>query len=277
MSLVYCPECSHEVSANAVACPNCGRPIAPVVEERHVVATAPVSREGFPPWAWIPIGVALVSLVVVMILLFRSSGDSNVNVAINRRDQNRLANSTTTSSVPSTGPQSVTVPGQPPTETTVPGTTTGAPVAPPPDKGSAMIKAQIVNSRGQALPARSTRFYLLDKDLETILTEARVDPIEGNTLSGSIGLASVFPDRYGDFQRAAMRAINAHVKYSGTTDSSGAAGVKGIIPNSYYLFAITRAGKGFAMWDSPISIVPGDNVLDLSPQAITEIADSSGL
>ncbi|MBV9217348.1 MAG: hypothetical protein JO053_14360, partial [Acidobacteria bacterium] len=268
--------------------PNCGLPIQPtVVEERPVVTRAAVRREGFPAWAWVPIGALAVAILIIGILLFRSNDDSsNVNVAMNARraEQNRLANSsTTTTTVPSSGPQSVTVPGEapvvttgaPPVETTVPGTSS-APVAPPPDKGTAVIKARIVSPRGGTSAARGTKFYLLDKDIETILSEARVEPIEGNTLSASIGLAAVFPDRYGEFQRAAMRAISAHVKYSGTTDASGAASVKGIKPDSYYLFAITRAGRGFAMWDSSVSIVPGDNVLDLSPQSITEIPDTNG-
>jgi hypothetical protein len=116
----------------------------------------------------------------------------------------------------------------------------------------------------------------LDKDVETILTEARLEPIEGNTLAGSLGLAIVYPDRYGDFQQRAMRAISAHAKYSGTTDGSGTANVGGIIPKEYYLFGITRVGKGFALWDSPVSVTPGQNVINLSPQSVTEIADTSG-
>jgi len=117
---------------------------------------------------------------------------------------------------------------------------------------------------------------LLDKDVETILDEARLEPIEGNTLAGSLGLAIVFPDRYGDFQRSAMRAIAAHAKYTGTTNGSGTANVGGIVPKDYYLFGITRVGKGFALWDSPVSVTPGENVINLSPQSVTEVPDTSG-
>jgi hypothetical protein len=137
-----------------------------------------------------------------------------------------------------------------------------------------VIKAQFATSRGQAQPAKGVKFYLLDKDIETILSNAGVTPIEGNSLTGSLGLAAVFPDRYSDFQRSAMRAIGAHAKYSGSTDGSGTANLNGIKPSEYYLFSIARSGRGFAIWDSPVSIVPGQNMLDLSPQAITEVPDT---
>lgn len=289
MSLIYCPECAHEVSANAVACPNCGHPTpVPVVEHVEPII-APVSvatpvihrREGFPTWALIPIAVLAIILIFVMFLIFRGNDDSsNMNIAVNAGRGNPANRDTRTVSVPPGESQPVSVPptqtAVPSTQTTVPGTTTGAPVAPPPDKGAVVIRAMIVNSRGQTQPARSAKFYLLDKDVETILSQARVEPIEGNTLAGSIGLAAVFPDRYGDFQRAAMRAIGAHAKYSGTTDGGGTANVKNIAPNQYYLFCISRIGRGFALWNSPVSVNAGDNTLELSPQSITEVADTSG-
>lgn len=284
MSMIFCPECGREVSVEAVACPGCGRPMSappPPVVERRVVVTPP-HREGFPQWAFIPIGVLGLVLLIAMFLMFRGEEDTgNVNLAVNaagRRTTVEPDRDSRTVSVPPSESAPVSVPGQqttlPSQQTTVPGTSTGAPVAPPPDKGIVVIRAKLVNSRGDTQPARAAKFYLLDKDIETILSQARVEPIEGNSLSASLGLAAVFPERYGDFQRAAMRAIGAHAKYSGTTDGSGAAKVSGIAPDGYYLFAITRVGRGFAMWNSPVSVVAGDNTLDLSPQTITEIQSS---
>jgi len=289
MSLVYCPECGHEVSANATTCPNCGQPLSagpPVVERvERPVPTAVVTRtrrEGLPPWAIPVFAVCAILLVVVLFLLFRGSSDdanTNVNLAMNARRQAEANRDLRTTNLP---PNNVTVPGSqvsvpttttgvPPTETTVPGTTTAAPVQPPPDKGTVAIKAQVITPKGATQPARSARFYLLDKDVETILNEARVEPIEGNSLSSSLGLAIVHPDQYAEFQRAAMRAIAAHAKYTGTTGSDGSARIANIAPKEYYLFAITKVGNGFALWNSPVSVVPGDNLMDLSPQSITEI------
>lgn len=288
MPLVYCPECGHEISKNAVACPNCGLPLQerPVVVEEKPVVPPPVvtsvrREDGIPPWAIAVMGILGVLLLVVLFFLIRGSGtDSNVNVAMNAnaRRQNEINRGVATTDVPSTGSQSVTVPETQvpadtttyPSTTTVPGATTGG-VTAPPDKGTVMIRAKLVNRRGDTSPAKSAKFYLLDKDLETILREARVEPIEGNTIAGSIGLATVFPDRYGDFQRAAMKAIANHAKYSGTTDSSGAAKIGSITPDSYHLFAIVRVGSGFALWDSPVSVIPGENVMELSPASVTEI------
>ena len=277
MSLVYCPECSHEISANAIACPNCGRPIsAPPAVERKVVVMPPVEREGgFPAWAFVPIGLLAVILLVVAYMAFRQPNDQanmNVNVNMAGRKTPEPIRDSRTSTVPSTTSPGVAVP--PSQTTTVPGTTTEAPVAPPSDKGTVVINAKINPASGGPQAARNTKFYLLDKDLETILSEARLEPIEGNTLTGSLGLAVVYPDRYGDFQRNAMRAIGAHAKYSGTTGGNGSTDLPGIAPNQYYLFAVTRVSRGFALWNSPVSVIPGQNILNLSPQNVTEIPDS---
>ncbi len=287
MSLIYCPECGHEISQNAIACPNCGRPInkPDVVVEKRPPAVVPVRREqGVPPWAFVLMGLVGVLLIVVLFLLFRGpADDANVNLAMNARRQAEANREVHTANVPPSEPSSVTVPGSqvsvpsaPPVGTTsvpstVPGTTTSAPVEPPPSKGTVAIRAQIVTPRGATQPARAARFYLLDKDVETILSEARVEPIEGNTLSGSLGLAAVHPDQYPEFRQAAARAIAAHTKYSGTTDAGGAARLANIAPKEYYLFAITRVGNGFALWNAPVSVNPGDNNLDLSPASVTEI------
>jgi zinc-ribbon domain len=279
MSLIYCPECGHEISANAIACPNCGRPIQPaipVVEKKVAVAT-PIRREnGFPAWAFVPIGLLAMILLIVAYIALRQSDETEANTNINvnmagRHPSTEPSRETRTVDIPPSGSsQPITVPGQ---TTTVPGTTSAAPVAPAPVTGTVVINAKIVPRRGSAQPARNTKFYLLDKDIESILDEARVEPVEGNSVTSSLGLAAVFPDRFSDFQRAAMRAIAKHVKYTGTTDSGGKAGLREVTPNEYYLFAITQSGQGFALWSSPVSVVNGENVLNLSPQTVTEIED----
>lgn len=293
MSLITCPECAHEVSVNAAACPNCGYPIqaAPQVEkivDREVVAApvvAPERREGFPPWAIVPIVLAAVGLFFLMYLLFRSDDPERVSVNVNaNRSRAQVERETRTSDVPATDTQTVTVPpseSQPPIDVPaparIPETTTVPPSAPPPTKGSVVINARVMPPRArEPAAARNTRFYLLDKDVEEILSEARVEPIEGNSLAASIGLAAVYPDRYGDFMRAAMRAIQRHVKYSGTTDGTGRVSLSNVEPDEYHLFAITRIGGGFAFWNAPVSVTSGQNNLELSPQSVTEIRDTSG-
>lgn len=276
MSIVLCPDCGHEISTAAAACTNCGLPrhtLPPVV--RNVVV-AP-REDSFPPWGIALIALGAILVLLVAFLIIRQSDDqanSNLSVNVNSR---RPATERATTTVPSTAPQGVSLPPSGPAQTTtVPGTTTSVPNPPPADKGSVTINAKVTAANGSSRAASGTKFYLLDKDLESILSEARIEPIEGNSLSASLGLAAVFPGRYGDFQRAAMRAIGNHVKYSGTTGAAGNTGLKGVEPNSYYLFAITRVGRGFALWNQSVSVVPGDNVMNLSPQTITEIPDPNG-
>src|SRR5436190_15801572 len=121
MSLVFCPECGHEISANAIACPNCGLPLSarpPVVEEikKPVVPAAVVTRtrsEGLPPWAIPVFAVCGILLVVILFLLFRGPSEdanTNVNVAMNARRQAEANREIRTTSVPATESQPATVP-----------------------------------------------------------------------------------------------------------------------------------------------------------------------
>ena len=254
---------------------------APVVE-RKVVVSPPRREGGFPPWLFIPIGVLAIVLLIFMYSAFRETDDEanlnvNVNLAGSRRAAANNERDSRTVTVPPSDSQTVTVPGQtvPGQTTTVPSTSTAPPSAPP-EKGTVVINAKVAPPRGAAQAARSAKFFLLDDDLESILNDAKLDPIEGNSLTASLGLAVVYPDRYGDFYRAAMRAINTHVKYSGTTDGKGAASLTGIDPDQYHLFGITRVGQGFALWNSPVSVIAGQNVLNLSPQSVTEISQGAG-
>lgn len=280
MSLIYCPECGHEISQAAIACPSCGRPInAPAQTiERPVVVTRPRDDGGFPPWAFVPIGIlGIAALFLLFYAMSRNDESANTNLNVNvsttrarTGDTGGTTNSqtinvpsdSTTVTLPPTSSQTVTVPGS---QTSIPADT----------KGKVVIDAKVANRTGAPTAVRNEKFYLLDKDLDSILNDADLDPIEGQTLANSFGLSVVYPDRYGDFNRKALAAIKDHIKYSGMTDGSGKAQLGGIEPDSYYLFGITKTGKGFALWKQPVTIRTGENILNLSPQSVTEMDRSS--
>ena len=273
MALIYCPECGHEISQAAVACPNCGRPIqpaAPIVEPPPIIVE---KREGgFPPWAIIPIVIAGLAAIFLLFMVFsRDDEDDNRNVRVNmsaQRGSSRSENVPATSSAPQPpadigSSQNVTIPGS---EGAVPAPTTG----------TVVIDARIATRSGQPQAVKNERFYLLDSDLETILSDAGLEGIEGESLSNSYGLAVMFPDRYGDFRDRALKAIKPHIKYAGQTDTTGRAQLGGVAPNSYYLFAITKTGRGYAIWSSPVTVITGENKLNLSPAPLTEVQPSAG-
>lgn len=268
MSMIYCPECGHEISTAAVACPNCGRPLSarPIHEAPPVVAHVE-RKDGVPNWIFIPLGIiGAVLLIVFFVVMSRNSGDTNSNVAVNVAARRQPVSNVNPNDIPTTNGS--TMGNAPPV--TVPGAQTDI-NQPAPTKGSVMIDAKIATRSGAPQPVKNEKFYLLDEDLETILSNARLEPVEGQSLANSFGLSVVYPDRFAEFHRGALRAIKDHIKYSGTTDLTGKAELGNVEPNAYYLFAVTRSGKGFAIWSSPVSIVPGQNALNLTPQEIREM------
>lgn len=288
MSLTNCPECGHEVSIDAVACPNCGRPLSaptPVIQRKVIVAERPTD-EGFPKWVIVPI--VILALVVVFLLIAitrnneetantrtvnvnlgtqRSSTDSRDTRTVNPPNQVEVPSSSTTVNPPSS---TTTAPSYPSSSTTVPSTQTQVNV--PADKGLVVIDAKVSTKTGTQ-SVKNEKFYLLDKDLETILSDADLEPIEGNSLSDSFGLAVLYPDRYGDFQSKALNAIKKHIKYNATTDGGGKASMKDVAPDSYYFFGITKTRSGFAIWNSPVSINGGENKLNLQPPRLNEMSE----
>ena len=265
MALIYCPECGHEISTAAVACPNCGRPLSasrPVHEATPVVAHVE-RKDRVPNWIFIPLGViGAVLLLVFFVFMSRNSPDDNSNLAVNVSTRRQPVSDAKTSDVPTTTvpAPAINVPGSQAEINSV-----------TPTKGSVVINAKIASRNGAPQPVKNEKFYLLDEDLETILSKARLEPIAGQTLANSFGLSVVYPDRYSAFHRDALRAIRNHIKYSGTTDATGKAELGGVEPDSYYLFAVTRSGRGFALWSSPVSINAGQNALNLTPQQLTEM------
>lgn len=290
MSLITCPECAHEVSAVAAACPNCGHPFAPPVVHRKVVVAKAREESDFPKWIFIPLGILGVVLLFVLFAFMRNNDETadgrNINVSINtqRPGGAPLSNSTITSVAPES--QTVVVPPStttvappmtsapvtttaPPTVTTVPGSSVAAPA---PDKGTVTLEAKIATSSGSVQPVRSESFYLLDKDLESILSDADIDDETGQGLTNAYALSVLYKDKYPDTYRKALAAINKHVVYKTLTDGGGKASMKDVKPDSYYLFGITKTKTGFAVWSSPVSINAGQNALNLSPARLTEIS-----
>lgn len=294
MSLITCPECAHEVSATATACPNCGHPFAAPVVHRKVVVTEAPERDDFPKWIFIPLGLLGVVLLFVLIAFMRrddTADGRNINVSINTQRPaggSLESERVTTSSIPSQSSTVVVPPTSttsvppmsgsttmtaPPTSTqTIPGAPASTIAAPAPDKGTVTLDAKIQTSSGNVQPVRAERFYLLDKDLESILSEAGIEDETGQGLVNAYGLAVVYPSRYADTIKKVASAVAKHIVYKTQTDGSGKASMKDVKPNSYYLYGITKTGTGFAVWSSPVSINAGQNELNLSPARLTEIS-----
>ena len=296
MALIYCPECGHEISSAAVACPQCGRPTRVTPPAAAVVVPERVETEGVPPWAIAAMVLAGV-FVIFGLIWFASNRNEDANLSVNVNAQRRgTANSrdvaynepSRTVDVPSTSTDIPSVPYTSSPSSSYPsdtGVTTvpGAPVATAPavpDKGTVHISASIATRNGEKRAVRNTKFYLLDEDVESILADTDLEPIAGQSLSVSLAMAMADQSTYGDFFRQAMAAIKEHIKYAGTTDTSGKAQLGSVKPDSYYLFGFTKAGNGFAMWNSTVSVIGGDNNINLAPQTLTEMprsADYSGL
>ncbi len=283
MSLIYCPECGHEISTAAVACPSCGRPVsAATTQVPRVVIERQPKTDSIPPWIIVPV-ILLGVLVLFGLIYIATAGDdpdSNLSVNANTRldEAARSAQSRSNSSasdVSSTPPATMPVtntPGAdyPSRSQTVPATSGSVP-----QSGTVMIDAKVATRNGSTQAARNTRFYLLDKDIDSILSNAEVEPIEGQSLTNSLAIATADQARYAAFYQEAMSALREHIKYTGSTDGLGKAQLGSIKPDRYYLFGVARTGEGFAMWNSSVSVIAGENTMNLTPQQLIQMPSVS--
>lgn len=282
MSLTNCIECGHELSTTAVACPNCGHPLVtpePTIQRKVVVPNK--TNDEFPKWIIAPIAILAAIVIFLLIALVRNDDENanskNVNIKVasssrqssesRRSEPNEVSVPSTSVETPSTTTQTQTVPSQPVTQ--IPSTDTQVEKT----VGKVSIEAKVITKNGKTETVKAEKFYLLDKNLESILREANLKPINGQSLVNSFGMSVLYPEKYGDFNSDALDAINDHVKYDTLTDNSGKASISEVKPDSYYLFGITKTANGFAIWSSPVTIKNGENKLNLSPARLTEFAN----
>jgi len=254
MSLMICPDCGHEVSTAALACANCGRPITdPTIERNVVITDVPAESDGFPKWVFIPVAAVGLLILFFLFLLMRNNDDTaNANIRVNTARPQQDVRDTTTlrTEAPSdttTGTTTVTVPQtQSSTVTSAPSENTN------PSKGKVSLEAKFKTPRTGLQVVKNVKFYLLKKDLDEILDDADIEDTSGQGLRNAFGMSFLFRDRDPETYPKAMQAD--------------------IKPDSYYLFAITKAGRGFAIWSAPVVIGAGENpLLDLSQPIVTEV------
>lgn len=286
MALITCPDCGNQVSTDAVACPNCGRPLAPMIVEpipqREVIIQEVAPENSFPPWAIALIVLLGAGLLFALFMMLRGNNDDannrnlSVNVAqrepVNSRSTRVETGSSTTTGVtvpPSTSMPSqssqVTVPPSQSTSVATPETQTATADNVPVGKSALTIDAKIQGTTGAPRPVQKETFYLLDKDLESILRDADIDDEEGQGLVNAFGMSVVYPDRYADTKRKALAEINKHIVAKTLTDAQGKAKFPDVKPDSYYLFGITKTKEGFSVWNNPITLGEGATNLNLTP------------
>lgn len=278
MPLRTCPDCGKEVSTSAASCPNCGHPFQTQPVEEKVVYNDPPAKETVPKWVVFPVVILVAVLIVLFLLLFRGGDDPaeeniNVDIAAERQntDQTDVPDRSGQTTVDPAPPSTMDLPDSP-NQADVPADTQAQVTDPPEEGGTVSLDARIADKKGNISPVEDEKFYLLDKDLETILREARLQPIQNQTLVNSFGLSVIYPDRYKEFNQKALKAINDHIKYETLTNDEGRAEMRDVEPKSYYLFGIHKVGNGFAIWSSQVTIRPGQNKLNIQPQRATEIS-----
>lgn len=283
MSLINCTECNKEISSSAESCPNCGHPLtASATRVRPVVTSTTGNEQQIPKWVIPVVAVAAVLALFAFIYVLQNpaepdEGEIRLKTAVetNPNSGDRIdgapASTTTIDSDPATVEMTV-----PENDQTISADTKTRVADVDPDKGSVEIKARVADTKGDILPVNAEKFYLLDKDLTEILNESKLKPIQNNSLVNSFGLSVMYPDRFADFNERALSAINDHIKYDTLTDSKGTAKITNIRPNEYFIFAIHKVGKGFAIWSSPVLIKPGTNNLNIQPQRPIELAVRGG-
>ncbi|MGI9034927.1 MAG: hypothetical protein ACR2GD_02695 [Pyrinomonadaceae bacterium] len=284
MSLINCPECGNECSASATVCPNCGHPfVKPVIHATpppKVIVREVEREESFPKWIFIPLALLGVIVLFVVFLMLKKDDAAdqrniNVNIATARTPLTTTTASTTIVAAPT--PNQIVVPpaSQPPTVTTPPPATTTVVEPTPSDKAVVNVQAQVKNKNGSVVPVSKEKFYLLDKDLQSILADANIQDATGQGLINAFGMSVINPDKYPGVNEKALAAIKPHIIYSTLTDAGGKAELKDVKPNSYYLFGIHKVGNGFAVWSSPVTVNAGQNSLVIPPVSPTEIVDNN--
>jgi hypothetical protein len=153
-------------------------------------------------------------------------------------------------------------------EATPPAAATSAPQTALPLMGTLSLEAGIIYKMGGNQPVSRTEFVLLDQSLETILTEAGIQPGRTGVLS-NYAFAVQYPSQFPGVAEKARAAIEQHAIQKVSTDFSGKAQFSDIKPGNYYIMGLSSTRRGFAIWNLPVEVKAGQNsiLLDQSNAA----------
>jgi len=82
MALQKCPDCGHDVSTRAQACPNCGAPMMQPSPADSAKKPVTIERTGKSYKAWTIAGIALITLGFLTCANYGASGGTGTQVGI---------------------------------------------------------------------------------------------------------------------------------------------------------------------------------------------------
>lgn len=138
--------------------------------------------------------------------------------------------------------------------------------------GVLSIQVGIVYKMGGSQAVARVPFFLLDKDLNVILSEAGLSPDRGMNLLQTFAFATRFQSqsKYAQFYQTAMRAVQPHVVAQTVTGFDGVGQFPAVAAGVYYVMGYTQTRGGFALWNVSVGVPTGQSsfVLDQNNAAI---------
>jgi hypothetical protein len=144
-------------------------------------------------------------------------------------------------------------------------------------QGTLSIETGLVFDTGEVVRVARTQFYLLDKDLKDVLTEAGfTDATTGNATSDAVAGRESQIEQYASLQGRKKRfgtikdeltkaeeAIKQHSIATMTTDFDGKGSFAAIKTGQYFLFGFTFIDDWVLVWNVSVDLKTGSQSLTL--------------
>ena len=136
------------------------------------------------------------------------------------------------------------------------------------DGGNAnlQIQAKVQFLDNKVRPAGFTEFFLVDRDLSSILSEDGIKPPVQDGIQShaeywarSVQRGYQFPGIAAKIRNALARASLKRIK----TNSLGIGNVDDLSDGNYYIIGASTLGQVGVVWSSPVSLNNGDNIISL--------------
>jgi hypothetical protein len=126
------------------------------------------------------------------------------------------------------------------------------------------INASLRYGVSEIVPVANGEFYLLDKDLNTILRSAGIRSDSALDEAHTYAVFKTFPDaEHADFIRKAQAAIESHITARVTSNASGVAQFAIIPAGTYYVFGAVKTRNGLAIWNEFVRMTAGVTAITL--------------